>query len=1036
MQEYLKNLTPEQLEAATEINGPMMVIAGPGTGKTQVMSARIAYILENTDIKPENILVLTFTDSGTIAVRKRLHKFIGNAAYYVPIYTFHAFAESIIETYKDYFGGLGSSILTDIDQITLIHSILDESKLDRLKIVDDSYYYTRDILKNISILKKEAVTYEKLKVLAQEEIDFLQNDPSSLNKRTKKLKVDIEAKIKSLEKSFELAIVYEKYQEGLKKKKTHDYDDMIISVLDKIINEPELKSDLQEKYQYFLVDEYQDTNSAQNKIVEQLAINMYGDDPDIFVVGDDDQSIYRFQGASLSNILYFRKKFENSKIVMMTRSFRSTQKILDASMSVIKNNEERLTNKIQGISKNLFSDIQSKNTSIGIYDFDTSRFEYVWVAEEIKKLVKDGYKYSDIAIFFRNNSEIMDIASILSAHKIPLTSDKMSNILDDSDIRNLITLIRCIAEPYDDRLFYNVMCQEWTNIDAVDIVKLAEHRHKARCSFFDLTLNEEELNKLNIGQNKDKKEITNGLFSDSLEKAESDNNVLKLSTFLAQQNKILNTESFVIFFDRLLKDIKFADRIMAKENRMAKLNRLSTLFDEIKAQTLNNIDYSYRDFINYINIISDYNLSISEKTLNINSDSVKIMTAHKSKGLEFKVVFIPKCVDKYWGNSQNRQNISLPDNIVGDMKQTKEEKNEEERRLFYVALTRAMEKIYISYAGQYENSYGTKNTMQSMFISEIDNNLIEIVHPDISISEQDILNELNITNVIANEDKNKLLPEEKEHINKLVEDLKLNATALNNYLECPKKFYYNNLLHIPQLRSDKQSFGTAMHKALEIFYDEFKDNNILPSKDFLINAYNEIFINEWTTSEAKEKLTNLGVKGLSGYYDNVIIPQNEIYNIQYTELNFEKRNVYFDDIRITGKIDTIITDKNSNNKTGIVVDYKTGKIKSKYEIEKFTKNTEGELIPSKFYSQLMFYKILTDNDQSFKYEITHGMLDFIEGKDGKYRQEIIEYKQSDVDNFKVIIKDTVSKIRNLEFDTIKKSRTCDNCPYSKICWGC
>lgn len=1045
MPDYLKNLTSEQHTAATEIEGPMMVIAGPGTGKTQVLSSRIAHIRKTTDTSPDSILVLTFTESGAIAVRKRLASMIGSDAYYVSIYTFHGFAESIISTYKHYFPTLGAEVLTQIDQITMIRKLLDEMELTRLKIIDDSYYYTRDIIRTISNLKREAISSDELSKITNDEIETIKKDDNSFNKKTGKMKTVQEARINSLEKTLELAEVYKEYERELREQKKHDYDDMIIEVLNKIKTDINLKADLQERYLYFLVDEYQDTNGAQNQVVTQLADNPYFENPNIFVVGDDDQSIYKFQGASLSNILYFKTNYPSSKVVIMTQSHRSTQKVLDASMSVIQNNTQRLVN-VMNLNKVLTSNIQDPTSKVELAEFDHERYEYIWIVNKIKELIAQGLTYSDIAIFFRNNGEIATFSTLLQSHNIPVTSEHSSNIMDDTFIRNLITLIRVIADPEDDRLFFSLLCQPWSEVTTLDRIKLTTLRSKKRISFFDLVKNYNLLKEHEIGFEKESyktkyeneptaaQEIVQNefsLFADSLDVREEPNSLIRLSSFLIDQNQRLHSENFAVFFNQLLETINFRDRILVEEDRLNILNKLSTLFDEIKRRVAANSHYTYEDFLNYIDIIEEYGLPIVEKTLDLNTDSVRLMTAHKSKGLEFRIVFVPRLVDRYWGNSMARENIAMPEGVVKYEKPSKDEKNEEERRLFYVALTRAKSQLYLSYSNQYESAYGIKNTMPSMFIGEIEKELLEEIKPQIVISEDDILKE-----VWTKGDEKKVASfhsqEEENYIRTLLDNFKLNATALNNYLECPRKFFYMNLLKIPSLKKDRQSFGTAMHKALEVFFDKAKEDGKLPDKELLYTVFEETLAKEIIADDIKAQLLESGRQGLEGYYNQVIIPSSQTEKVLFTELNFDKRNVNLDDIPLTGKIDAVIVD---NNEEAKVIDYKTGRIYSHNEIEKYSLNSEGVLVPSGYYAQLMFYKLLTENDKTFKYNVNAGVLDFIEGRNGKYKREAFEYKTESIDAFKILIKETVNRIKQLDFEKIPKSKTCKKCPFYMVCWG-
>ncbi|MBE0574131.1 ATP-dependent helicase, partial [Candidatus Dojkabacteria bacterium] len=336
--EILK-LNPSQQEAVNAIEGPVLVVAGPGTGKTQVLSFRIANILSTTDAAANNILCLTFTESGVAAMRKRLLKLIGKEALYVRIHTFHSFCNEVILSHPENFSFAKElTQLDDLNRIKIIRLILDElSSEQELTIVPfyDKYTYQKNILDNIQALKREGVSAETLENICKETIADLEANPD-INSRTGKPKKDYTDKLKLYKKNLELAMVYKKYSEVLLEKGFYDYEDMILFVIDKFKKDDELLAEYQEQFLYILVDEYQDTNGSQNELLKLFAFDK---SPNIFAVGDDDQAIYRFQGANVENLLFFEKQFENVTTISLTTNYRSSQHILDLSSSLIDNNK-------------------------------------------------------------------------------------------------------------------------------------------------------------------------------------------------------------------------------------------------------------------------------------------------------------------------------------------------------------------------------------------------------------------------------------------------------------------------------------------------------------------------------------------------------------------------------------------------------------------------------------------------------------------------------------------------------------------------
>jgi len=346
-EELYKKLNNAQKEAVDAVEGPVMVVAGPGTGKTQILTLRIANILKKTQAEPENILVLTFTESAATNIRRRLTEIIGVPAYSVSISTFHGFANEIIKSNPESFPTiLGANNLTEIDQFKIIEEIILKTDLGFLKTFGDPTYYIRDIIKAISDLKREGISPEEFRVLAEKDKKFFDSRDDiyhDYGAYKGKMKLEAEKDQKYISKNIELAVIYEKYQIELRRLKAYDFGDMILELYKQFKKDENLLRSIQEQYQYILVDEHQDTNNAQNKIVE--LIMSFHQNPNIFVVGDEKQAIFRFQGASLENFYYFKKIYPSAKLIYLTDNYRSGQVILDLADSLIQSKDKLRSNK-------------------------------------------------------------------------------------------------------------------------------------------------------------------------------------------------------------------------------------------------------------------------------------------------------------------------------------------------------------------------------------------------------------------------------------------------------------------------------------------------------------------------------------------------------------------------------------------------------------------------------------------------------------------------------------------------------------------
>jgi DNA helicase-2/ATP-dependent DNA helicase PcrA len=417
-------------------------------------------------------------------------------------------------------------------------------------------------------------------------------------------------------------------------------------------------------------------------------------------------------------------------------------------------------------------------------------------------------------------------------------------------------------------------------------------------------------------------------------------------------------------------------------------------------------------------------LVISEQDLDIKAEAVSLSTAHKAKGKEWDYVFVYKTIDGKWGNNRSRDLLKLPETILSNTDISKKEKNEDERRLFYVALTRAKKQVYLTHAERYLTNTYLKEAIPSMFLTEISKKYQELIEPRLGPQAAKVLQEWleppkQPTPTIA----------EKDWLRTIVADFKLSATALNTYLTCPYKFKLNVLVRVPRAKESYLSFGTAVHRALEMFFKSFIKEDRHPGKQYLLEQFETALKREsLLPTDYKDRLRQ-GKQILSAYYD--------YYHDEFRKPLFVERffgygwsKAFLDDIPLTGKIDRIdLIDQ--ADKTVRVVDYKTGSAKTRNQILGQTKDANFDYI-----RQLVFYKLLATLDRTFPLKVHETMLDFVEPnkKTGKFKQEKFIISDEQVEELKQTIRDVMKDIRALKFEHTTDYRHCERCEYQQHCW--
>ncbi len=934
-EELYAKLNSAQKEAVDATEGPVMVVAGPGTGKTQILTLRIGNILKKTDVSPGNILALTFTEAAAASMRRRLAEIIGSAAYAVRIGTFHGFCNEIIQNYPEEFPRvIGAEHLTEVEQVRILEDLIAELPLKELKPFGEPFFYLRPALGSINTLKRENVDAPRFESLIAREIKNFELIPDLYHDKGAhkgKMKGDYQRLRKQLFKNRELAVLYSAYQERLQTLRRYDWSDMIMEVVRTLGANPNLLLELQEKYQYVLVDEHQDTNNAQNKLVE-LLMNFHPN-PNLFVVGDEKQAIFRFQGASLENFLYFKKLYPAAKLVVLEDNYRSTQEILNAAGSVLPS------------PKSLRASAGGSGVLNSLLVFPSVDEELFGIASFIRKKMTE-VPAREIAVLYRDNRDAFPIARMLEKFGVPFVIESDEDILRDGDMRKLLLLFRAVSGYGNDELLGNALHADFLKIEPLDVYKLISAARHERVPLYDALRAPAFHERAGI--------------KDS-EKLAGFGKLLSGWAGFSKNHFLEET------FELVVRESGFLAQVIASIDPVHGLDKLGALFDEAKALVERQKNAALDDFLSYLDTVERHGVLIKKHGFGHGKNGVRLMTAHKSKGLEFDVVVVAHARDGHWGGRERREYLKLPPSVyaLGDGRVDAQDELSDERRLFYVALTRARREVVMTYP---KNDREGREQMQSRFVGEIRPDFLVVADAAAAVADfaarRDVL--------FAPGKNPNASVRDKEFIKYVFDKNGFSVTALNNYLNCPWKYFYTNLLRIPRAPEKHQKYGTAIHAALKDFFD----NRLSSSAEFLADSFESYLKREsFGETEFNEWLSR-GKAALSGYYNQY---QNTWPEKNLTELNISGI-MLTPEIRLTGKIDKIelLNDGEAN-----VVDYKTGHPKTQGEIEGSTKNSNGDIK-----RQLVFYNLLLNKYENGRYKMISGDIDFVEPDDkGKYHKE-------------------------------------------------
>ncbi len=961
----LGKLNPAQLEAVETIDGPVMVVAGPGTGKTQILTLRIANILHKTDTDPSSILALTFTESGAKAMRERLRKYIGATAYLVPIFTFHGFAQKLISDYPDsYHRVIGGRPINDLEKITLLESILSSGEIKQLRPMGNPTYYVPHILRILGQLKQEYITPDKFVTI----IDGQENELLGIEKiHTKgahkgKVRGEYTKKEQSIIKNKELLFVYRRYEALLTAQNFYDFEDMIVETVNALSNNESMLRDLQENYQYILADEHQDVNGSQNKILELLA--SFHDSPNIFAVGDEKQAIYRFQGASLENFLYFTSQYQGTKVINLNDNYRSGQQILDAAHSLVAVED--------GPLKELRVPLKAcAVTASRVFrrDFVHQAVEDTWLVDAIKSEIEKGILLNEIAVIVRTNREVESVAALLRKAGVAVTASADGDILKHPITHAVLGLINAVITDKSEVALFTVLHGTYWGISANDLLKILSAQSYSK-TLWQIMSDPAFLDEIKV------------------EDIEAVLNVVKVIEE-AREREVHEAPHRVLEF--LLQKSGFLNHLM-KFDAFEGTRVVRRLYDEIESLVSREGVGSLREVSEAFTVRLNYGLPLNAPYIVTNSESVQVMTAHKSKGLEFAVVFVPHLTDSSWSGANKKKYFDIP--LEARVSDVPHEYIEDERRLLYVAMTRAKTALHLSSSGT--NADG-KELIPARLFEEMDPSLIEVC----DTKEQD-----QAFNPLA------LLEQSDEGVKidarlllELLKERGFSATSLNNYLRSPWDYFYRNVLRIPETQAVHMQFGTAVHNTLEYVTRHHTQNGKVPSdsqiKQKLEEELNRLPVNTVEYVRLLEK----GFEALMIYVPHLkqTLPASTKEEMKLRVL-LPTGIPELPELVLTGKLDRI--DIGEDGYALRVVDYKTGKPKSRNVIEGNTKDGDGG-----YKRQLVFYALLLTLHDDERYMCKEGVLSFVEGDSkGGVKEEAFTITESEIEELKVTIINATKEI--------------------------
>ena len=959
MKDLLADLNEEQKRAVTAGDGPLLIIAGAGTGKTTVITRRIAWLIQQKKAEPKEILALTFTEKAAAEMEERVDVLVPYGYVDTHISTFHAFGDKILREYPLEVGLTSEfKVLTRPEQIIFLKENLFKFDLKYFLPLSDPTKYLGAIADFISRLKDEDISPSQFEKFAQRKLRGA-GDKSARNEA---------------ERWQELARFYATYQKLLRENDLIDFGDQIFLVLELFRQHPKILQTYKKQFKYILVDEFQDTNFAQNELLKLLA----GKRGNITVVGDDDQAIYRFRGAAISNILDFRKSFSGVKTVVLTRNYRSTEQILDAAYRLIQhNNPDRLESK-EKINKRLTT--QKQGPEPEFFLARTGLEEAQKIGEKIKELVEgQNYRFKDIAVLVRANNYAQNFFAAFNNQNIPYQFSGGTGLFTQPEIQMILSFLKALTNYADSIAFYNFAVAVFglSTAELAPVLSYARRTHRGLRTILEYPEKYPDLPPLTAPT---QKKIARALkFLKKFEEINYQKNVGQLLYTFLKESKIL---------PNLIKKSETDPRAaIALEN-------IAQFWEHIREFLRVSANPKAEHLLDSLEALIEAGDDPRTAELDPDLDAVNILTVHAAKGLEFKVVFLAALAADRFPARKRAQSLEIPEELIKETLPKGDYHLQEERRLFYVGMTRAKELLFLSTAKLYEGTRRPKKISPFVFEAQ---GQIQPKLPEEKISVGERLSLFDFA-------QKKLKTSKRFFKNGRIT---LSPHHIDDYLTCPKKFEYIHLLEVPLMADHRVSYGTAIHKAIQ-FYFEKKLKNQAVTLEEVLGAFENAWESEGFLSAEHEKMRfQQGKQTLSHFFHKA---EREKLQPKAVEENF-KFNLT-PEIIIRGRFDIIF----KKGRQTTILDFKTSEVTEPEVAQRRIKQS----------NQMRIYALAW---QKLFREIPQTTLYFIESEvAGTHR-----FSQKELANTEEKIKKVVQGISRLNFNPTPGPYQCKWCAYNSIC---
>ncbi|MFH1888637.1 MAG: ATP-dependent DNA helicase [Candidatus Omnitrophota bacterium] len=964
MNEILEGLNKEQLEAVTHKDGPLLIIAGAGTGKTTVITRRIAWLISEGLAKTGEILALTFTDKAAHEMQERVDILVPYGYTDTWISTFHAFGDRLLRE-NALVAGLNPDfkVLTRPEAAVFCREHLFEFDLSYYRPLSDPTRFIEALISLFSRAKDEDVSPQEYLRYAQGLVAKTEADASDLTLKEEALQ------------QMEVARAYGRYQELLAREGLVDFGNQFYLALKLLREHPLILKKYQEQFKYILVDEFQDTNFAQYQLAKLLA----GGNGNIAVTGDDDQCIYRFRGAAYSNLLNFISDFPEAKKVNIVRNYRSSQAILDSAYRLIQNNNPERFEVKADIDKRLIG-LTKEGIAVSHLHFDTHSTEADNVAVIIKDKVSAGnFKYRDFAILVRSNSDAQGFLQALNMQDIPWQFSGNQGLYSREEVKLCINFLRVVANLSDPLSLYYLASSEVYKLDLSDL-GLCSHYAKRRNRPLYLVFD-------GLSQIPELKDVS------EKSKAKIDNILSDLKKFL----KISREETTGRLLYSFLTETGFLKKLTKEpslENE-TKIQNLAKFFNIVRDFELVAREDRVMSFVNYLNLLIEAGDDPPTVEADVDCDAVNVLTIHKAKGLEFRVVFLVSLVDGRFPWPRRRQQIELPDPLIKEVLPGGDFHIQEERRLFYVGMTRAKEELYFTSASDYG---GRRLRRLSQFVLEALEGKGEKEPGKKKSSALEAI-ERFAPKKESPPKKASAIPEDKL--------ISLSYYHIDDYLTCPLKYKYVNILRVPIMEHHTVIYGRAMHEAVTKYF-QFKMAGRKMTAADLLNAFKENFDPQGFLDEKhQEERSRIGQEALIKFF-------NDEEKADSRPLYIEKEfSFMLGDNKITGRFDRVDMEEDCP----VIMDFKTSQISVQKEADKRTK----ESLQLALYA-LAYKNVFGQMPKAVKlYFLESGII-------GSH-----QIKENELGKVDDKIEKVSRGIRDRDFKATPAYMACTYCAYNQIC---